>query len=108
MRVQAALDLGKTKDPQARVPLENALGDEHGAVRAAAAAALKVLGDKAALPALRAKKNDPSAAVRSQIKSSIAALEAAASGSGAAKPRVLIKVGQMRNGTNVRSTELVG
>jgi hypothetical protein len=107
MRVQAALDLGKTKDSHARIPLENALDDEHGAVRAAAAAALKVLGDKAALPALRARKNDSSSSVRSQIKSSIAALESSGS-SGASKPKVLIKVGQMKNGTSVRSNELVG
>ena len=105
MRVQAALDLGKSKDSQARVPLENALDDQHGAVRAAAAAALKVLGDKAALPALRARKNDSSSSVRTQIKSSIAALEGSSAGS---RPRVLIKVGPMKNGTSVRSTELVG
>jgi len=108
MRVQAALDLGKTKDPQVRIPLEDALSDQHGAVRAAAAAALKVLGDKAALPALRAKKNDTSPSVRSQIKSSIAALEGSSAGSSSSKPRVLIKVGPMKNGTSVRSTELVG
>ena len=107
MRVQAALDLGKTKESQARIPLENALDDEHGAVRAAAAAALKVLGDKAALPALKARKNDASSSVRSQIKSSIASLEGSTSGM-SSKPKVLIKVGPMKNGTSVRSTELVG
>ena len=107
VRVQAALELGKSKESAVRDPLEGALDDENAAVRAAAAAALKALGDRRALPALRKHASDSSSAVRSQIKSSIQALEAGA-GAPAGKPRVLVKLGKMKNGSGVRSSELVG
>ncbi len=101
VRVAAALELGKTKSSQAREPLERALGDSNAAVRAAAAAALKRLGDKRAIPALERHQKDESASVRSQIKSAIAALKSTSTGGGA--PKVLVKIGKMKNGREVTS-----
>jgi hypothetical protein len=108
VRVAAALELGRSKTGLAREPLEAALDDENAAVRAASAAALKVLGDSRALPALRAHAKDPSAAVRAQIKTSVAALEKGAGGGAVEPPRVLVKLGKMKNGSGVGSSALVG
>src|SRR5262245_42335090 len=95
VRVQAALELGKTRGSASRAALEAALDDENSAVRAAAAAALKVMKDPSAIPALLKHDSDPSAAVRAQIKNSVEAL----SGGGAAppvqKPEVLVQVGKI-------------
>jgi hypothetical protein len=102
VRVAAALELGKTKSAQARVPLEDALDDDNASVRAAAAAGLKALGDKRAIPALERHQKDESAAVRSQVKSSLAALRAPSTSGGGA-PTVLVKIGRMKNGKEVRS-----
>jgi hypothetical protein len=101
IRVSAALELGKSKSPAARVPLEGALDDKNAAVRAAAAAALKLLGDKRALPALERRQNDESASVRAQIKASVASLRGGSSSGGNAK--VLVKLGKMKNGSDVMS-----
>ena len=108
VRVQAALELGKSKSSAARVPLEGALDDENAAVRAAAAAALKVLGDKRAIPALERHAKDESAAVRSQVKSSLAALRSRSRDSGGDAPKVLVKIGKMKNGKGVRSSRHLG
>ncbi|MCC6214906.1 MAG: HEAT repeat domain-containing protein [Polyangiaceae bacterium] len=94
VRVQAALDLGKSRAPEAREPLERALDDGNAAVRASAAAALKVLGDRRALPALERHRDDESAPVRAAVKRAIAHLEAQQP-SGAGKPRVLVKMGKV-------------
>lgn len=108
MRVQAALELGKTTADKeaARVALEAALGDPNAAVRAAAAAALKVLADTRALPALRRAEQDSSAPVVAQIRSTIQTLRArnAAASSrpdlnSERAPRVLVQVGKVRNAT---------
>jgi hypothetical protein len=103
VRVSAALELGRTKKPEARVPLEQALEDANAAVRAAAAAALKALGDKRAIPALERRQKDESAAVRAQIKATIAALRAPPK-SGSDGPKLLIKIGKMKNGKGVLNT----
>jgi hypothetical protein len=110
VRVAAALELGRSKAGLAREPLEAALDDENAAVRAAAAAALKVLGDARALEALREHSADPSPSVRAQIKASIAALQKSTSSGGSApveRPRVLVKIGKMKNGSGVGSSALV-
>ena len=112
VRVAAALELGRSKHGLSREPLEAALDDENAAVRAAAAAALKVLNDSRALPALREHAGDPSPSVRAQIKASIAALlkSGSSGGSGGAtaeRPRVLVKIGKMKNGSGVGSSALV-
>lgn len=99
VRVQAALELGKTKHADARVPLENALDDNNAAVRTAAAAALKVLGDKRSIPALEAHKKDSSQAVRTQIEATLAALRMVTSSS----VKLIVKMGRMRTGKDVRS-----
>ncbi len=99
VRVQAALELGKSRSAAARRPLERGLEDDNAAVRAAAAAGLKVLGDPAALDALKRRKNDSSDAVRSQILASIAALEGVRD-----QPKeqidVLIEIGPIKNGAS--------
>lgn len=103
VRVQAALELGKTKSSLAREPLEGALDDDNAAVRTASAAALKVLGDKKAIPALERHKNDGSSAVRTQVAASIAALKSAG---GSSSAKLIVKLGKMR--TESRSSKLLG
>src|SRR5260221_2716569 len=76
VRVQAALQLGKSMDPAAFSPLVGALDDDNASVRAAAVAALETLGDMRAIGPLREHRLDRSEAVRKQIKSSLAELEA--------------------------------
>jgi len=105
VRVQAALELGKGKnEPDVVEALIRALDDANASVRAAAAAALKNLRARNALKALRAHQNDPSDAVRSQIKATISSLEQADQSSG--KTEVLVKLGKMRNSTSVKSTNI--
>ena len=107
VRVQAALELGKSKLSAARPYLEASLDDDNAAVRAAAAAALKVLADRRALPALLEHQRDASAAVRAQVKSTITALRAAAEKEKKAKPEILVQLGKFRNGTEVKSHSVV-
>ncbi|MEZ4372022.1 MAG: HEAT repeat domain-containing protein [Polyangiaceae bacterium] len=106
VRVQAALELGKTKNNAARPHLEEALDDGNAAVRAAAAAALKVLGDSDAIPALTKHQKDKSAAVRSAIKAAIDALRDAKKAR-ADKPRMMVSIGKMTNGSSVRSRSVM-
>ena len=77
VRVSAALQLGKSLTGDAAAPLETALDDPNASVRAAAAAALKNLGDLDALGALGAHRGDKSEAVRAQVASAIKSLEEA-------------------------------
>lgn len=105
VRVQAALQLGKSKNPDALEPLVGALDDAHASVRAAAAAALKTLKDKRALPPLKERRLDRSEAVRAAIKSAIAALEEEDTEGGEA-PKVLVKIGIMKNGSSVKSPRI--
>ncbi len=104
VRVQAALELGKAKDGDAVSALIKALDDPNASVRAAAAAALKNIGDKSALKPLRAHQNDASDAVRSQIQNTISSLEQPSSED--SKPKVLVKLGSMRNATAVKSNKI--
>jgi len=92
MRVQAALQLGKSKDTRATRPLVKALDDENVSVRAAAAAALKTLGDPEALPALKQSRLDRSPIVRQQVQESIVSLETRMK-----EVRVLVQVGMMKD-----------
>jgi hypothetical protein len=92
VRVAAALSLGKTKSRAALAPLVAALDDQHPAVRTAGAAALGALGNKAALPALRAHlASEPSKGVKKEIGNAIGALDRLG------KTKVLVKIGDMRN-----------
>lgn len=104
VRVQAALQLGKTMDPAALTPLVGALDDDNASVRAAAVAALESLGDLRAIPPLREHRLDRSEAVRKQIKASLAELES--QGLDAPKPKVLVKLGIMKNGSGVKSKKI--
>jgi HEAT repeat protein len=99
LRVQAALQLGKSMDPAALTPLVASLDDANASVRAAAVAALESLGDKRAIEPLKEHRLDRSLPVRNQIKSSLAALESQA-------PKVLVKLGIMKNGTGVASKRI--
>jgi hypothetical protein len=104
MRVSAALALGKSLTCDAAAPLEAALDDQNASVRAAAAAALKNLGELRALDALNAHRGDKSQAVRAQVKSAIASLEEErVTGP---KTKVLVKIGIMKNDSGVRSKKI--
>ncbi len=100
VRVQAALQLGKSMSPDAFSPLVGALDDDNASVRAAAVAALESLGDTRAIEPLKEHRLDRSEAVRKQIKSTLAELEAQAQQT---KPKVLVKLGSMRNSSGVKS-----
>jgi len=104
VRVSAALQLGKSLTGDAAPPLEAALDDSNASVRAAAAAALKNLGDQAALPVLRAHRSDKSEAVRAQVNAAIKSLEEEQITG--PKPKVLIKIGIMKNGSGVKSKKI--
>jgi len=104
VRVSAALQLGKSLTGDAAQPLEAALDDHNASVRAAAAAALKNLGDQAALPALNAHRSDKSEAVRAQVKAAIRSLEEERITG--PKPKVLIKIGMMKNASGVKSKRI--
>jgi hypothetical protein len=104
VRVQAALQLGKSMSSDAFGPLVVALDDENASVRAAAVAALESLGDLRAIPPLKEHRLDRNEAVRKQIKASLAELEAQALAT--PKPKVLVKLGIMKNGTNVKSKRI--
>lgn len=104
VRVNAALQLGKSLTGDAAAPLEAALDDSNASVRAAAAAALKNLGDQAVLPALQAHRGDKSEAVRAQVKAAIKSLEEERITG--PKPKVLIKLGIMKNESGVKSKKI--
>src|SRR5690606_18505960 len=84
--------LGKSKDTRATRLLVKALDDKNVSVRAAAAAALKTLGDPEALPALKQNRLDRSEVVRRQVQQSIVALETRMK-----EVRVLGQVGTMKD-----------
>ena len=104
VRVQAALQLGKSINPAAFSPLVAALDDDNASVRAASVAALECLGDLRAIAPLKEHRLDRSAPVRRQIKASLAELEA--QGLEAPKPKVLVKLGIMKNGSGVKSKRI--
>lgn len=104
VRVQAALELGKSKSSSARRPLERALDDENAAVRTASAAALKVLGDKRSIPALVKHKKDSSRAVRTQIAATLTSLRAV---SKVTTPKMIVKLGKMRQAKSVHARKLL-
>jgi TolA-binding protein len=106
VRVQAALELGRTRDSAAVASLVKALDDTNASVRAAAAAGLKNIGDKSAIKPLKAHLQDPSDAVRSQIKDSIRSLELEDKVVTDSRTKVLVKIGSMRNQTSVKSTRI--
>ncbi|HEY3497097.1 MAG TPA: HEAT repeat domain-containing protein [Polyangiaceae bacterium] len=105
VRVQAALELGKTADPDALDPLVGALDDPNASVRAAAAAALGELGDPDAVPALKSHRLDRSENVRKQIKVTLATFAAAAE-NGGPPARLLVKIGSMKNQTPAKVAKI--
>ncbi|MES1177162.1 MAG: HEAT repeat domain-containing protein [Myxococcales bacterium] len=104
VRVSAALQLGKSLTGDAAAPLEAALNDSNASVRAAAAAALKNLGDQKALEVLKAHRGDRSEAVRAQVQAAIKSLEEERTTG--PKPKVLIKIGIMKNESGVKSKKI--
>jgi hypothetical protein len=105
IRVQTALELGRSESAQALAPLVLALDDAHASVRAAAAAALKILGDPAAVAALKRHRLDVSEAVRMQVQDSISALEVEPLAP-PEKTKVFVKLTTVRNGTKVKSASI--
>ena len=98
VRVQAALELGKKQGDTARLALEGALDDANAAVRAAAAAGLKVMKDPTSIAALSRHENDSSSSVRSQIKNALEALrKIEADRKAASKPDVMVQLGKIRS-----------
>jgi hypothetical protein len=115
VRVSAALYLGRSHPAGAREALEHALGDAHPAVRVAAATALGILADPAAIGALaRREQVEPSASVKAQLQSSIdqlrrgAPVDAAPESGRRLGPNVryVVRLGAMRNPSGVRGDEL--
>lgn len=102
VRLQAALELGRSADPEALAPLVRALDDPNASVRTAAAAALEELGDPAAVPALKRHADDASETVRRQVKMTLATFAAAAH-DGTRPARLLVKLGPMKNQTAVKA-----
>jgi hypothetical protein len=110
-RVRAALLLGKVKEekPLAREALEQGLRDGNASVRSASIAALQVLGDKRAVPAIERLTSDASPAVRRQAESALVELTKTTSSSPApSAPRapahasgsgVLVEAGKFRDAT---------
>lgn len=76
VRAQAAISLGRVEaSSEVVTALSNALGDDHPAVRTAAAASLERLADPSALPALRRIRRDRESSVRRAVASAIRTLE---------------------------------
>jgi hypothetical protein len=105
VRLQAALELGKTADPDALDPLLSGLDDPNASVRTAAAAALEQLGDPDAIPALKSKRLDRSESVRKQVKVALESLSVIAEG-GPPPARLLVTIGSMRNQTAVKAPRI--
>jgi hypothetical protein len=105
VRLQAALELGKSADPDALDPLIVGLDDPNASVRTAAAAALEELGDADAVPALMQHRLDRSDLVRKQVRATLATLEAAKE-SGTRQARLLVKLGPMKNQTAVKGPRI--
>jgi hypothetical protein len=80
VRVQAALILGKLKDPRSIAALSQALRDSNATVRGTAAASLGQLGDPSAKDALEGAAQDVDPFVRSQAQRALSML------GGGAKP----------------------
>jgi hypothetical protein len=105
VRVQAALELGKSADPDALDPLLAGLEDPNASVRTASAAALKELGDPDAVPALKQHRLDRSDLVRKQVKETLAIFDHAAE-DGTRPARLLVKLGPMKNQTTVKGPRI--
>lgn len=103
VRVQAALELGASKDERAEPLLEQALDDSNSSVRAAAAAALGKLADARAIDALESHSSDSSEAVRREVSSALGRLRAKAEDPAR---RIVVRLGSVHNGTRVKSTAI--
>jgi hypothetical protein len=78
VRVQAALVLGRLRDPNSIGPLTQALGDQNKTVRAIAAQALGQIADRSATDALKALlRRESDTFVRTQTEKALAILASA-------------------------------
>ena len=95
VRLQAAIGLGKLKNPRGVPPLIQALRDSEYTVRGLAAAALGSIGDSRATAPLRSMLSRESHPfVKSQVKKAISKLR---SGGSPANARFYLKVGKIGN-----------
>ncbi len=107
VRVSAAVTLGRTRPPGAREALETALGDEHPAVRIAAANALAELGDPLAVAALaRRVGSETSPSVKAQMESAVRQLRRGVTSDQGPNVRYVVRLGAMRNPTGIRGDEM--
>lgn len=107
VRVSAAVTLGRTRPPGAREALETALGDEHPAVRIAAANALAELGDPLAVAALaRRVGSETSPSVKAQMEAAVRQLRRGVTSDQGANVRYVVRLGAMRNPTGIRGDEM--
>jgi hypothetical protein len=106
-RANAATTLGRTRPPGAREALETALGDPHPDVRIAAANALAELGDPLAVAALaRRIGSETTPSVRAQMESAVRQLQRGPTSDQGGAKRYVVRLGAMRNSTNVRGEEM--
>lgn len=112
VRVQAALELGRSADARALPPLVSALDDPSASVRAAAAAALGKLGDARGRMPLAQHREDSSSAVRAEVKSAIDKLDQKRAATDDTKqvaeaPRkIVVRLAGVHNGTRVKSSSV--
>lgn len=104
VRVAAALQLGKCLTSETTEVLEAGLDDGNASVRAAVAAALKNLGDQAALAVLKAHRSDKSQAVRAAVSSAIQSLEEERTTG--PKTKLLVEIGIMKNVSGVKAKNI--
>ncbi len=102
-RITAAGLLGDSDDPEALAPLCDALGDDSGEVRAAAARALGKLGEPGGVGCLEARQAEADEAVKAAQASALASLQALQ----ARHPKVYVKLGEVKDATGSLSPELM-
>lgn len=102
-RIQAALSLGASDDPEALKPLCEGLQDASEQVRASAAQALGKLKEVAGLECLKARKAEPDVAARAAIQASMKALQALKDQS----PKLYVSLGEVKDKTGRLKPEVM-
>lgn len=105
-RAEAARALGMLDDQRGLVPLCEALDDSSELVRCAAADALKMLGNRAALECLRNRGGEPSSLVQQRVNEAVRALESSAPPAPKKGDKVYVAFGTITNGTGRKGRSL--